>query len=204
MTKVKICGITRLMDAEAAVSMGAAALGFVFAKSPRRISPEAAAEIALKVPTSVKTVGVFVNEDPVRIEEIAYLCGLDLVQLHGNEPPAVCAQLAPHVIKAFRIRDEVSLSKLNAYKGTVYAVLLDAYQVGVNGGTGKTFDWKLAQKAQGKGIPVVLSGGLNPNNISDALTQVNPFAVDVSSGIEKRPGVKDHQKMRQFMEKVTV
>ena len=91
---------------------------------------------------------------------------------------------------------------LNAYKGCVQAVLLDTYQRGVNGGTGKTFDWKLGEKAKGKGIPVVLSGGLNPDNISDALAQVNPFAVDVSSGIEKHPGIKDHQKMRQFMEKV--
>jgi phosphoribosylanthranilate isomerase len=202
MVQVKICGITRWVDAEAAVESGADALGFVFAKSPRRITPEKAREIIRRMPPFVTTVGVFVNELPSKIHEIMNFCGLDLVQLHGHETLTTCADLAPRVIKAFRVQGEETLNQIAPYKDHVRAILLDTYQKGINGGTGKTFDWRLARKAKKIGIPVVLSGGLGPENVLEALERVNPSVIDISSGIESRPGIKDHDQMNQFMEKV--
>ncbi len=203
MVQVKICGITRLADAQAAIASGADALGFVFAESPRKVSPQTAREITRQMPPFVTTVGVFVNERPSKIREIMNFCGLDLVQLHGHETATTCADLAPRVIKAFRVQGEETLAQIPPYKEHVRAILLDAYQKGVNGGTGKTFDWRLARKAKGIGIPVVLSGGLGPENIREALERVNPSAIDISSGIESRPGIKDHEQMNRFMEKVS-
>ena len=203
MVQVKICGITRLVDAEAAVFWGANALGFIFAKSPREITPQKAKEIIRRISPFVKTVGVFVNEQPENIMKIMNFCGLDLAQLHGDEPASACFELAPRVIKAFRVRGEETLTEIMDYKGHVSAILLDTYQKGLNGGTGKHFDWQLAIKAKEKGIPMVLSGGLKPENIRKALERVNPSAIDVSSGIEKSPGIKDHERMKMFMEKVT-
>lgn len=200
--RVKICGITRMADAEKAVEFGADALGFVFAESPRQISPQKARDITRKISPFVKTVGVFVNEQPAKIRGIVGFCGLDLVQLHGNESISTCSELVPRVIKAFRVQGEKSLLEIADFKSHVRAILLDAYQKGLNGGTGNTFDWRLAVKAKETGIPMVLSGGLYAGNIEEALERVNPFAVDISSGIEKRPGIKDHGRMRAFMEKV--
>ncbi len=202
MVQVKICGITRLADAKAAVESGADALGFVFAKSPRSISPQRAKEILSGIPPFVKTVGVFVNEAPSRIREIMNFCGLDLVQFHGGETVSACNRLGSGIIKAFRVRGEETLDKIAPFKGHVTAILLDAYQKGVMGGTGKTFDWQLAKKAMRLGIPMVLSGGLGPQNVLEALERVNPLAIDVSSGVEERPGIKDHQRIRSFMERV--
>ncbi|HKI49047.1 MAG TPA: phosphoribosylanthranilate isomerase [Desulfobacteria bacterium] len=203
MVRVKICGITRMVDAEAAVESGADALGFVFAKSPRQISPEKAREIIRRMPPFVTTVGVFVDEVPQKIREIMNFCGLDLIQLHGHETPTTCADLSSRVIKAFRVQGEETLTQIVPYKGHVRAILLDTYQKGVNGGTGKTFDWRLARKAKEIGIHVVLSGGLGPENVLEALERVTPSAIDISSGIEKSPGIKDHERMKMFMEKVT-
>ena len=202
MIRVKICGITRVADAEKAVELGADALGFIFAKSPRQITPQKARDITRRISPFVKTVGVFVNERPAKIREIMDFCGLDLVQLHGNESVSSCSELAPRVIKAFRVQGEKSLLQIAEYKNHVRAILLDAYQKGLNGGTGKTFDWRLAVKAKKTGIPMVLSGGLDADNITEALERVNPFAIDISSGIEKRPGIKDHGRMRAFMRKI--
>ncbi len=202
MIRVKICGITHMADAEKAIELGADALGFVFAKSPRQITPQKARDITRRISPFVKTVGVFVNEQPSEIRKVMDFCGLDLLQLHGNETVSACSKLAPKVIKAFRVQSEASLSQIAEFKNHVRAILLDAYQEGLNGGTGKTFDWRLAMKAKASGIPMVLSGGLGPGNIDEALEQVNPFAVDISSGIEKRPGIKDHEKMRIFMGKI--
>lgn len=129
-------------------------------------------------------------------------CGLDLVQLHGREALTTCADLTPRVIKAFRVQGEETLGRIIPYKDHVSAVLLDTYLKGVKGGTGKTFDWRIARKAKGIGIPVVLSGGLGPENIREALERVNPSAIDVSSGIEEGPGIKDHERMKMFMEEV--
>ena len=202
MIRVKICGITRVADAEKSVELGADALGFIFAKSPRQITPQKARDITRRISPFVKTVGVFVNERPAKIREIMDFCGLDLVQLHGNESVSSCSELAPRVIKAFRVQGEESLLQIAEYKNHVRAILLDAYQKGLNGGTGKTFDWRLAVKAKKTGIPMVLSGGLDADNITEALERVNPFAIDISSGIEKRPGIKDHGRMRAFMRKI--
>ncbi len=202
MVKVKICGITRMMDAEKAVEFGADALGFIFAESPRKITPQKARDIARKISPFVKTVGVFVNEQTPEIRKIMNFCGLDLLQLHGNESVTVCSGLAPRVIKAFRIQGKESLLQIPEFKNHVRAILLDTYRKGLNGGTGKIFDWGLAIEAKKAGIPMVLSGGLGLDNIEEALERVNPFAIDISSGVEERPGIKDHGRMRACMEKI--
>jgi len=202
MVKVKICGITNHEDASEAVRLGAEALGFIFAPSPRQIVPELARDIIVDLPPFVQAVGVFVNEELSAIRDKVAYCGLDMVQLHGDEPPEFCRELMPRTLKVFRIKDTSSLSPIGAYKGLVKALLLDTYQEGLKGGTGKTFDWGLAVEAGKFGIPVILSGGLGPSNIETAISTVKPYAVDVNSTIEARPGKKDHALMRELMEKV--
>ena len=153
MTRVKICGITNLEDALLAIGMGADALGFIFAESPRQITPIDARTIIHSLPPLVKTVGVFVNEKPARIKEIKSFCGLDLIQLHGEESPEICQDLMPQAIKAFRIQNETDIKNINRYQGAVRAILLDTFQQGKAGGTGQTFDWSLALKAKETGLP---------------------------------------------------
>ena len=199
--KVKICGITNLADASTAVRLGADALGFIFAPSPRRIAPQTAREIIRAVPPFVKTVGVFVNEAPATIREVMQHCGLDLVQLHGDESPALCEKLMPCTIKALRIKDESSLQTSQPYHGKVRALLLDTYSKEKAGGTGKTFDWNLAIKIKKMGIPIIISGGLGPSNIDLAIHTVRPYAVDVNSGVEKCPGKKSHTLIKALMAK---
>ena len=200
--KVKICGITNLEDASIAVELGADALGFIFASSPRRIAPQTARAIIRAVPPFVKTVGVFVNEAPATIREVMQHCGLDLVQLHGDESPALCEELMPCTIKALRIKDESSLQTIQLYHGKVRALLLDTYSNEKAGGTGKTFDWELAIKIKKQGTPIIISGGLAPSNIVAAIHTVRPYAVDVNSGVEERPGKKSHTLIRDLTEKV--
>ncbi len=200
--KVKICGITNLADASIAVELGANALGFIFAPSPRQIAPQKVREIIRAVPPFVKTVGVFVNEAPPTIREVMQHCGLDLVQLHGDESPALCEELMPCTIKALRIKDESSLQTGQAYHGKVRALLLDTYSKEKAGGTGKTFDWELAIKIKKMGFPIILSGGLALSNIVAAIHTVRPYAVDVNSGVEKCPGKKSHILIKELMEKV--
>ena len=202
MTRVKICGITSLEDALLATGMGADAVGFIFAESPRQITPRTAKEIISNLPPLVKTVGVFVKEDPARIKEIQSVCGLDLIQLHGDESPGICRDLMPYSIKAFRIQNEWDIENIKRYQGAVRAILLDTFQKGKAGGTGQTFDWSLALKAKETGIPIVLAGGLSPENIQEAITTVKPYAVDINSGIEERPGKKDPFLMKQLMVKI--
>jgi phosphoribosylanthranilate isomerase len=202
MIKVKICGITNLEDALLAIGMGADALGFIFAKSPRRITAKEARTIIHSLPPLVKTVGVFVNEEPARIKEIKSFCGFDLVQLHGEESPEICQDLMPHAVKSFRIQNETDIENINKYRGTVRAILLDTFQPGKAGGTGQTFDWSLALKARETGLPIILAGGLGPGNIQEAVATVKPYAVDINSGIEERPGKKDLVLMKQLMEKI--
>lgn len=202
MVRVKICGITNMEDALLAIEMGADAIGFIFAESPRRITPKKAEAIIRTLPPLIKTVGVFVNEEPARIKEIQSVCGLDLIQLHGDESPEICRDLMPHSIKAFRIQNETSIKNIKRYKGVVRAILLDTYQKGKAGGTGRTFDWSLALKAKETGIPIILAGGLGPENIIEAIRTVDPYAVDINSGIEKQPGKKDPVLMKQLMEKI--
>ena len=199
---VKICGITNLTDACTAVRLGADALGFIFAPSPRRIAPQTAREIIRALPPFVKTVGVFVNEAPASIRKVINDCGLDLVQLHGDESPALCAELMPYTIKALRIKNESSLQSGQAYHGKVRALLLDTYSKEKAGGTGKAFDWELAVKIKKQGSPLILSGGLAPANIVSAIHTVRPDAVDVNSGVEERPGKKSPDLIRDLMENI--
>lgn len=202
MIKVKICGITNLKDATMAVELGVDALGFIFAPSPRQVSPQAARGIIHAIPPFVKTVGVFVNEGIDHIRRIMDFCSLDLIQLHGDEPPDLCEELMPFTLKAFRLKDESDLPGVRSYLGKVRALLFDTYAEAERGGTGKTFDWRLAVIGKGLGVPIILSGGLRPSNIEKAISHVQPHAVDVNSGIEKAPGEKDHALMKALMEKV--
>ena len=200
--KVKICGITDREDALDAVKLGAEVLGFIFAPSPRQVSPETARRIVNALPPFIKTVGVFVNEKVDTIRNLINFCGLDLVQLHGNESPAFCRDLVPYAVKALRIKDDSSLESASAYQGIVRALLLDTYTKGQFGGTGKTFDWGLAKKAKSYGIPIILSGGLRPTNIENAVRIVEPYAVDVNSGVEDQPGKKSYALMEELMIKL--
>lgn len=199
MVRVKICGITSLEDAALAVRLGAHALGFIFAPSPRRVSPEAVRDMVRGLPPLVQTVGVFVNEDTARIDEIMSLCGLDLAQLHGDEPPDACEALMPRAIKAFRLKDASSLEAIETYRGKVRAVLLDSYLKGKRGGTGRTLDWDFAARVLHPGIPVILAGGLNPENVRRAVSVVRPFGIDVNSGVEVRPGKKSPALLESLM-----
>lgn len=200
--KVKICGITEREDALNAVKLGVDVLGFIFASSPRQVSPERVRRIIDEIPPFIKTVGVFVNEEAKTIRELISFCGLDLVQLHGNESPVFCRDLMPYAVKALRIKDDSSLESASAYQGIVRALLLDTYTKDQFGGTGKTFDWGLAKKAKYFGIPIILSGGLRPTNIEHAVRIVEPYAVDVNSGVEDQPGKKSYALMEELMIKL--
>ena len=198
--KVKICGMTQLKDAAFAVEQGADAVGFIFYnKSPRSVTMKAARDIILKLPPLVDTVGVFVNESVDRINKVANYCGLDLVQLHGEESPAFCRKIQRRVIKAFRIKDLQSVKQLEKYSVSGY--LLDTFSDNLHGGTGKIFDWNLALPAKKMG-PVILAGGLTARNILQAIRQARPYGVDVCSGVEKLPGVKDPEKVRAFLKNI--
>src|SRR4030043_513730 len=202
MIKVKICGITNLDDANLAVKLGADALGFIFAPSPRRIDPKTARDIIRRIPPFVKAVGVFVDEDPEKIDEIITFCGIDLIQLHGDEPPEICERFMPRTIKALRIADESVIESVKVYKGKVKALLLDTYSEKMAGGTGKGFDWEIAIKIRDSDIPIILAGGTGPSNIAGATSRVRPYAVDVNSGVEERPGKKSRHRMEQLVEKI--
>ena len=200
MTKIKICGITNIDDALAAVEYGTDALGFVFVPgTPRYIDPENAAEIIAQIPPFVTIVGLFVDESKEHIQQIADQCKLDVLQLHGHESPDFCRGFNRRVIKAFRIKDAESLTVLSQY--TVSAYLLDTYVKGAMGGTGVTFNWSLALDAKQHGS-IILAGGLNPDNVAQAVQQIYPYGIDVSSGVEAEPGRKDHNKVKNFIEAV--
>ncbi len=202
-TFIKICGITTKEQALEIASLGVNAIGFVFASSPRQVTPEEARCIISRMPPFVSTVGVFVDEEMEKISSIIDYCGIDFVQLHGSESPDFCRALAPRVIKAFRIRDEKELLKLPAYEPWVRGFLLDAWTSKAMGGTGTTFDWSIANRARTMvGKPIILAGGLNPDNVQDALTQAAPWGVDASSSLEEVPGIKDMEKVTEFVRKV--
>jgi phosphoribosylanthranilate isomerase len=202
MTRVKICGITNYVDAALAARFGADALGFIFAPSPRNILPEEARDIIKKLPPFVKTVAVFVNEDEKVMKEIIEYCGIDIVQLHGDELPGLCNIFMPHTIKAFRIKDESVLEDMSSYVNSVKAFLLDTYSDKKAGGTGKVFNWDIAKKIKELNMPVILAGGLSPVNIEEAVKKVRPYAVDINSGIESSPGKKDHGLMMELFERL--
>jgi phosphoribosylanthranilate isomerase len=198
--RIKICGITSREDALAAVAAGADALGFVFyGASPRAISPVQAAEIIGGLPPFVTTVGLFVNADRATIEATVANCGLDVIQLHGDESPQDCLYAACRVVKALRIRDAASLERAADY--AVSGLLLDAWSEKVYGGSGEAFDWTLLKDFAGQ-HPVILAGGLTPDNVAEAIRLVRPYAVDVSTGVELSPGKKDLQKMAEFIRQV--
>ena len=200
MPRIKICGITGLEDAFTAVDNGADALGFVFfAKSPRAVAPENARSIISSLPPFITTVGVFVDEDNDRIEQIISYTGLDAVQFHGTETPEKC-KASRKVIKAIRVRDLSDLEPLKHYT-SASAYLLDAYSPDSFGGTGQVFNWDIAVTAKNFGN-IILAGGLTPDNIGDAVKFVRPYGVDVSSGVEgSTRGKKDPMKVKQFIEK---
>ncbi len=198
--RVKVCGITNLADAQAVVAAGADALGFVFyAKSPRCVTAETVAEIVAALPPFVTTVGLFVNAGQEVISSTMMTAGLDVAQLHGDETPADC-RLAPwRTIKALRVKNADSLHRAADYP--VSALLLDAWSDDAYGGTGKQFDWQLVQQLNSQ-CPVILAGGLNPDNVAAAIATAKPYAVDVSSGVELSPGRKDIEKVNKFIQQV--
>lgn len=204
MTRVKICGITNHADAQAAVAAGADAVGFVWAPSPRRISPEAAAAIRETLPPTIITVAVVMDAPLAELRSQLAVCPCSAVQLHGHESPQYVRDLRwGRVVKGFRIRTAADLDTLPAY-ADADAFLLDAQVAGQGGGTGVTFDWRLAQVAttRAAGKPIIVAGGLTPDNIGAALAATQPYAVDVSSGVERAPGRKDHSLMREFVRAV--
>jgi phosphoribosylanthranilate isomerase len=196
--RVKICGITSPEDARAAVEAGADALGFMFYEpSPRCITPEQAAAIIDELPAHVAKVGVFVDADEAMVRTTAATVGLDTLQFHGNEPPNFCARFELQTIKAFRVKDSDSLSQLPDYDTDAW--LLDSHVQGMPGGTGERFNWDLAVEAKRFGRPILLAGGLTTDNAAEAVSQVAPFGLDVSSGVEAAPGCKDATKVATFV-----
>ncbi len=195
--RVKICGITNAKDAEIAVEAGADALGFIFvAGTPRYIDPNAARAIVDDLPPFVSPVGVFADHPVAEIERVIDRCGFRTVQLHGSEAPEYCRQLTVSVIKTFRVRPGGPPPPFEAYR--VHAFLLDTFVEGKLGGTGKTFPLEVASSAKAFGR-VIIAGGLTPENVLQVIREVHPYAVDVSSGVESKPGRKDPQKLRDFI-----
>lgn len=197
-TRVKICGITSLEDALAALEAGADALGFMFYEpSPRFITAERAGEITRQLPVGAARVGVFVDAGEEEINRVIVESGVDTLQFHGAETPEFCGRFNLKTIKVFRVRNLASLEPLSDF--VTDAWLLDSYVKGVPGGTGEAFNWDLSLEAKRHGHPLVLAGGLTPANVQQAVREVRPFAVDVSSGVEAAPGEKDPEKVCQFI-----
>jgi phosphoribosylanthranilate isomerase len=197
--KVKICGITNAPDALAAVEAGADALGFMFYEpSPRHVSIGEAARIIRELPPFVMKVGVFVDAEEDLVMRAIGDCGLNMLQFHGRETPEYCTQFGLMSMKAFRIRDAASLKPLPDYPTDAW--LLDAFVADKLGGTGEKFNWDLALEAKKLGRPIFLAGGLTAGNVAGAVEKVQPYGVDVSSGVEAEPGKKDHEKVRAFIQ----
>jgi len=199
MVKIKICGITNLEDAKLVVKYGADYLGFIFAKSPRQVGPDKIKEIIEQLPEDVKKVGVFANQSLEEVQRIISSCPLDYLQLHGDESPEYCQEFDLPVIKAFRVKDESYLERLREYQVDKY--LLDTYHPNKLGGIGKTFNWELAKEAKRYG-DIIIAGGLNPDNVKEAISSVNPYGVDVSSGVEAQAGIKDKKRLEEFISRV--
>jgi phosphoribosylanthranilate isomerase len=202
MTFIKICGITNLDDAQAAIDAGADALGFNFYKpSPRYINPENAREIIEQLPDSILNVGVFVNEDTESLMNIAQQAGITAVQLHGDESPDYCRELAEgyEVIKVLAVSDSFNIQMVQAYQ--VQAIMLDTSDKTLRGGTGRAFDWSVASRANELVPKLFLAGGLSPENIEEAIERVRPYAVDACSALEDSPGKKNGERLRAFVVK---
>ncbi len=201
MTRIKICGITRVEDALAAAQAGADAIGLVFyERSPRHVSMVQAAQLAAELPPFVTTVGLFVNAEAVFVREALVSVPLDVLQFHGDESPEYCAQFGRPYLKAIRVKAGVDLLQCASDFRGAKGLLLDAHVEGIPGGTGSTFDWGLIPK--GMPLPVILSGGLDAENVTAAIKQVRPYAVDVSSGVETSKGIKDVAKIARFIQEV--
>jgi phosphoribosylanthranilate isomerase len=204
--KVKVCGITNAEDASAAVEAGADALGFIFyEKSPRYVVPAVASRIIAELPPLVLPVGVFVNEGMATVRSIMDTCGLAMAQLHGDESASYCRELSRPSLKALRLKDRGSLLALAEYQGRggVRGFVLDSFSEMAYGGTGEVADWTLAAEVA-KSSPILLAGGLTPDNVAEAVRTVRPYGVDVSSGVESAPGKKERAKLRAFVEAVRV
>lgn len=200
-TRIKICGITSIADGIAAAAAGADMIGLMFyERSPRNVSIATAAEISRALSPFIVKVGVFVNPDEDTVMRAIGECGVTLLQFHGEETPEFCTQFGVMNMKAFRVRDAASLDALPNYPTDAY--LLDAYSPDAHGGTGAKFNWDLAIEAKKHGKPIFLAGGLTAENVAEAVRKVEPFGVDVSSGVESAPGKKDHAKVRSFIHKV--
>ena len=200
-TRVKICGITRIEDAIAAAQAGADAIGFVFdPKSPRHVHPDQALKIARALPPFITIVGLFVNAAPDTIEGVLSHVPLDLIQFHGNEKPEQCRRYHRPYIKAIHMKPDVDLREMARLYGDATGLLLDTYVADLAGGSGQAFDWNRIPRHLGK--PVILAGGLTPENVAEAVRKVRPFAVDVSSGVELSKGIKDANKISAFIEAV--
>lgn len=201
-TRVKICGITRLEDAVAAIESGADALGFVFYEpSPRYVAPEAAAAIIAQLPAFVTTTALFVNESKAVIDRILRETRIDLLQFHGDEDPSFCDQFERPYIKALRMKPDLDLGSETEKYAKAQAILLDAYRPGVPGGTGEVFDWERIPAVHP--APIILAGGLTADNVAQAVETVAPYAVDVSGGVEKSKGIKDAEQVEKFINEVT-
>jgi phosphoribosylanthranilate isomerase len=203
---VKLCGITTMDDAKLAADAGAWALGMIFTDaSPRRVDPATAAEIGAAMRRRLEVTGVFLNAPLDEVVELADLCSLTMIQLHGEEGPTYCAEAAHRtglkVVKAARVRDRASVQALRAFRVAVDYHLLDAHADDAHGGTGRTFPWDLARE-RGPGPPIILSGGITPDNVGEAIARVHPFAVDTASGTEAAPGRKDPAKVAALMRAV--
>jgi len=200
--KIKICGITSVEDADVAVKAGADALGFVmYRKSPRFVEPTVARAIVAGLPPFVIPVGVFVNEEAEKVRALMDECGFALAQLHGDESALYCQNLGRPALKALRLKDRGTFLALAEFQGraNVRGVLIDAFSDQAYGGTGQTVDWPLAQEAA-RSIPIILAGGLTPTNVAEAIAQVRPYGVDVSSGVEQSPGKKNPDKVKAFIQ----
>ncbi len=201
--RIKICGITTREQATAVAAAGADAIGLVFAKSPRQVTVRQAMEIISDLPPLVQTVGVFVDPSPEELSEIMASCQLDLIQMHGNESVELCAKFAPRVIKAHRIRNRDDINTLDRYQQAVRGFLLDTWAPEASGGTGKTFDWSIAAHACRRLTrPVILAGGLTPDNVISAIRAAGPWGIDASSGLEDAPGIKNMKKVEAFIQAV--
>ena len=199
MTWIKICGITNIEDGLKAASLGADSLGFIFAPSPRRVEPATVRAIVQNLSTSVFKVGVFLNHPLSEVKEIAAYCNLNGLQFHGEESPDYCQKFSQQVIKTIRIKDLESLKDMAKYP--TVSILLDTWSPTQGGGTGTPFPWEIALKAKGE-RDFILSGGLSPLNVGEAIKKVRPMGVDVCSGVEAVPGKKDPLKMAEFIKEV--
>lgn len=199
--RVKICGITRPEDAVSAAEAGADAIGLVFYQdSPRNVNVEMAHSIIAALPPFITKVGLFVDAGPAVVDSILEQLHLDLLQFHGEEPPEVCRAFKKPYIKSFRMRDNIDLTALATRYSDAAGLLLDSYVKGVAGGTGEAFDWD--RIPAGLPVPVILAGGLTPENVASAIRKVRPYAVDVSGGVEAAKGVKDRDKIAAFIDEV--